>query len=80
MTKEEIKKAAEIYVDNSAPYWMRAEEEDRESSIEELTKFAEQILLKEKYLNRKCYCGNPVYTEDPDCDFYNLCKEHADDV
>lgn len=79
MTKEEIKNAATHYIDNDAPYWLRAERQDRESSIDELTKFAELILVREKRINRKCYCGNPVDTTNPDCDAFNLCKDHAAD-
>lgn len=79
MTKEDIKKEATKYVNEEAPFWMRAESEDRESSIKELTDFAEKILNKEKYLNRKCYCGQPVDTTNPDCDAFNLCKEHSAD-
>lgn len=48
MTKKDIKKAATYYVDNVAPFWMKAEKEDRKSSIEELTKFAEKILIKKQ--------------------------------
>lgn len=33
----------------------------------------------EKSKNRKCYCGNPVDTTNPDCDHFNLCAEHASD-
>lgn len=29
---------------------------------------------------KKCYCGKPVDTKNPDCVDFNLCAEHADDV
>lgn len=29
---------------------------------------------------KKCYCGQPVDTTNPDCAAYNLCKDHASDV
>ena len=80
MTREEIKKEAEKYIENIAPYWFKAESEDRESSIEEFTNFAESILIKTGNLTKKCYCGKPVDTSNPDCVDFNLCKEHADDV
>lgn len=79
MDRSGIKKLATDYIDKEAPYWLKAESEDRESSIEELTKFAEKVLVVGKSLNRKCYCGNPVDVSDPDCDSFNLCKEHAAD-
>jgi hypothetical protein len=28
---------------------------------------------------KKCYCGEPVDTENPDCVAFNLCKDHASD-
>lgn len=41
--------------------------------------FQEEELLSSQ-TERKCYCGQPVDTSDADCDAYNLCKDHADDV
>lgn len=79
MNKSEIKKAAVNYIDNHAPFWMKAERQDRESSIEELTKFAESILRKASRFERTCYCGNPVDITNLDCDEFNLCKDHAQD-
>ena len=36
--------------------------------------------IKDKKQAPKCYCGKPVDLTNPDCDFYNLCKDHASDV
>lgn len=78
--KVDIRKKAAEYIDKEAPYWLRAEEEDRESAIEEFTKFTEMILRNYYPETRKCYCGNPVDLSNPDCTAYNLCKDHASDV
>jgi hypothetical protein len=35
---------------------------------------------REKALGpNKCYCGNPVDEDNPDCATYKLCKDHASD-
>ena len=34
---------------------------------------------KDRNLERKCYCGNPVDLTNADCDAFSLCKDHADD-
>ncbi|HUS50591.1 MAG TPA: hypothetical protein VMZ91_10530 [Candidatus Paceibacterota bacterium] len=81
MTKEEIEKEAENYIDKAAPYWLKAEPEDRESSVEELTKFAIMILNKITSKKRlSCYCGNPIDLSNPDCVQFSLCKDCAMDV
>jgi hypothetical protein len=81
MDKEEIKKEAEQYIDKVAPYWLRAERQDRESSIEEFTEFAYLILNKSKppVKRTNCHCGQPIDFSNIDCESFNLCKDCAMD-
>lgn len=48
---------------------------DNEFSMVKITNSINRNVSKE----RKCYCGQPVDTTNADCDYFNLCKDHAAD-
>ena len=39
-----------------------------------------KYVLSQETREAKCYCGMPVDTTNPDCVYFSLCEEHADDA
>lgn len=47
--------------------------------IERLKRNGLEIVNRKEHKKTHCYCGNPIDFSNPDCEAFNLCKEHASD-
>lgn len=82
--KVDLSKVQEVIIKND-----KGEVEDRFflSSASLVKSWGETYLELKKVNNsstkkvvvKTCYCGNPVDATNPDCEAFNLCKDHAAD-